>query len=115
MYGLNTQAELDDREKEIVHELGKIFGWQASLLDIGSTYGYFIQAEKDDPLEALRKVRKMKSFFSEAHLAVGVSKAKQFLVKPTAAELEEIRTEAEPWQRAATRSMKEHEIDSDEP
>lgn len=101
-----TESTLNTHEKGTADDLYTIFGLKPVLLEVGATYGYYTQAERCDPLEALKRVKRLKPFYSETQIAVGVSKAKEFLFEPTSRDLEELRKETEPWQRAALRSMR---------
>jgi uncharacterized protein YwgA len=101
-----TETRLNTHELETAGNLNGIFGLKPVLLEVGATYGYYTKRENCDPLEALKRVKQLKPFYSQAQIAVGVSKAKEFLFEPTVKDLEELRKETEPWQRAALRSMR---------
>jgi hypothetical protein len=101
-----TETRLNTPEKVAADNLNGIFGLKPVLLEVGATYGYYTEREHCDPFEALKRVKQLKPFYSQAQIAVGVSKAKEFLFEPTAKDLEELRKETEPWQRAALRSMR---------
>jgi len=101
-----TETRLNTNEKDAADNLNGIFGLKPVLLEVGATYGYYTRRENCDPFEALKRVKQLKPFYSQARIAVGVSKAKEYLFEPTAKDLEELRKEIEPWQRAALRSMR---------
>ncbi len=101
-----TESRLNTHEIEAADHLNGIFGLKPVLLEVGATYGHYTQREHCDPFEALKRVKQLKPFYSQAQIAVGVSKAKEFLFEPTAKDLEELRKETEPWQRAALRAMR---------
>jgi uncharacterized protein YwgA len=101
-----TETRLNTAEKDAVDNLNGIFGLKPVLLEIGATYGYYTKRENCDPLEARKRVKQLKPFYSQAQIAVGVSKAKEYLFEPTSKDLEELRKKTEPWQRAALRSMR---------
>jgi uncharacterized protein YwgA len=101
-----TETRLNTHELETAGNLNGIFGLKPVLLEVGATYGYYTKRENCDPLEAMKKVKQLKPFYSQAQIAVGVSKAKEFLFEPTVKDLEELRKETEPWQRASLRSMR---------
>jgi uncharacterized protein YwgA len=100
-----TESHLSAHEKEIARNLDSIFGLKPVLLEVGATYGYFSLKEGCNPLEALTRVKRLKPFYSEAQIAVGISKAKEFLFEPTARDLKELKKETNIWQRASLRSM----------
>jgi uncharacterized protein YwgA len=102
---LKTDVRLSTSEKEIAGELGMIFGLKPIPLEVGATYGYYTLRQNCDPLEALRHVKRLKPFYSEAQIAIGISKAKEFLFKPTQRDLEDLKKETGIWQRASLKSL----------
>jgi uncharacterized protein YwgA len=67
---LLTDVSLTDSEKQKVRELKSIFDTNASHLEIGSTYAYLTIKDGIPPLEAVRKVKAMKSLKSEVKLCL---------------------------------------------
>jgi hypothetical protein len=102
---LDTSSRLNKDEKEAAGELGRIFGLRPVPLEVGATYGYYALRQNSDPLEASRQVRRLKPFYSEAQIALGISKAKEFLYKPTPEDLEELKKETGIWQRASLKTL----------
>jgi hypothetical protein len=102
---LKTDARLDPAEKATAGNLGRIFGLKPVPLEVGATYGFYTLRQNSDPLEASRQVKRLKPFYSEAQIALGISKAKEFLFKPTKKDLEELETETGIWQRASLKSL----------
>ena len=102
-----TGTHLDSQEKATAHQLVKIFGLQPVLLEIGATYGYYTIKERYSPLEAQTRVRRLKPFYPETQVAVGISKVKEFLFEPTTSDLDELKKETSIWQRAALRSLEQ--------
>ncbi len=102
---LDTGERLNAKEKEAAGELGRIFGLKPIPLEVGATYGYCAIRQDCDPLEALRQVKKLKPFYSEAQIALGVSKAKEFLYMPSREDLEDLKKETGIWQRASIKSL----------
>lgn len=102
---LETGTRLNAAEKTAAGELGRIFGLKPVPLEVGATYGYYAIRQDCDPLEASRQVKRLKPFYSEAQIALGISKAKQFLYKPTRKDLEDLKQETGIWQRASLRSL----------
>ncbi|MFZ1127666.1 MAG: hypothetical protein WAN78_05480 [Methanoregula sp.] len=102
---LETGSRLNAAEKEAAGELGRIFGLRPVPLEVGATYGYYALRQGSDPLEAVRQVKRLKPFYSEAQIALGVSKAKQFLFTPTEKDLEALKEETGIWQRASLTSL----------
>ena len=102
---LKTDVRLSAPEKETAGELGRIFGLKTVPLEVGATYGYYALRQNCDPLKALRHVKRLKPFYSEAQIAIGISKAKEFLFKPTQRDLEDLKKETGIWQRASLKSL----------
>ena len=102
---LETESRLSAAEKETAGDLGRIFGLKPVPLEIGATYGYYTLRQNSDPLEALRQVKRLKPFYPEAQIALGISKAKEFLFRPTQKDLEELKKETGIWQRASLKSL----------
>jgi len=102
---LKTDVRLNAPEKETAGELGRIFGLKTVPLEVGATYGYYTLRQNCDPLEALRNVKRLKPFYSEAQIALGISKAKEFLFRPTRKDLEDLKKETGIWQRASLKTM----------
>jgi len=102
-----TGTQLDSQEKAAAHQLEHIFGLQPVLLEVGATYGHYTIKERYSPLEAQTRVKRLKPFYSETQVAVGISKAKEFLFEPTTRDLDELKKETSIWQRAALRSLEQ--------
>lgn len=102
---LDTNSRLTPKEKEVAGDLGRIFGLKPVSLEVGATYGYYALRQNSDPLEALRQVKRLKPFYSEAQIALGISKAKQFLFEPTRQDLEDLKKETGIWQRASLKAL----------
>jgi len=104
---LESPASLSNAESRDIQEFKELFGeFKPSTLEIAATYSFFAFGEKQDALTALKNVKRMKSFYSEAQIAVGVSKAKEFLFKPNEKELAGLKEELRPWQEASAKSMR---------
>lgn len=102
---LETGSRLSMEEKETAGKLGRIFGLKPVPLEVGATYGYYTLRQNSDPLEAARQVKRLKPFYSETQIALGISKAKQFLFEPTQKDLEDLKKETGIWQRASLKSL----------
>lgn len=100
-----TGTRLSAAEKEIAADLGRIFGLKPVPLEVGATYGFYTLRYGSTPLEAVRQVKELKPFYSEAQIALGISKAKEFLFRPTPKDLEELKRETGIWQRASLKSL----------
>lgn len=103
---LETSASLTNAEVKDIEEFRGLFGQLVpSMLEIAATYSFFAFGEKLDPMTAQKNVKKMKPFYSEAQIAVGVSKAKELLFVPTEKELAGLREELNAWQEASAKDL----------
>jgi len=102
---LETGSRLNTKEKEAAGELLRIFGLKPVPLEVGATYGYYAIRQDSDPLEASRQVKRLKPFYSEAQIALGISKAKEFLYRPSPKYLEDLKTQTGIWQRASLKTL----------
>ncbi len=102
---LETTTKLSEKEAEAVQELRALTALKPSLLEVAATYAYFAIEQGKDPLTATKGVRAMKGFYPETQIALGISHAKKFLFKPTAADIEEMRGEHEALERASLRDL----------
>ncbi len=100
-----TETPISTREKEVATQLERIFGMKPILLEVGATYGHYTLREKCTPREALTHVKRLKPFYSEAQVALGISKAKEFLFEPGGKDLAELKKETGIWQRASLKSL----------
>ncbi|MFH1247001.1 MAG: hypothetical protein V1644_01345 [Candidatus Micrarchaeota archaeon] len=107
---LQTSAKLLPKEEEVVQQFSEVFELKASMLEIAATYLYFSFERKENEIDAVRHLKQLKPFFSEAQVAVAISKAKQFLPLATEADREALKKELAPWQNAAVQSW----VDLDE-
>lgn len=101
-----TKVSLTPEESEKVRELKRLFGLSPNLLEVGATFGYFLNKDLD-PGESLKRLKQLKPFLSEKEIAVGVSKSKQYLFTPSEEDIEELKKETMAWQNASINSMKE--------
>lgn len=102
---LETKAGLTANESAQVEELKGLFGLKPGLLEVAATYAFFAFQEKQDPITALKSVKKLKPFYSETQIAIGVSRAKEFLFQPTDKDVSELKKELSSWQEAALGSV----------
>lgn len=102
---LRSTVKLSQKEEAAVHELNYLFHLKSSLLEVAATYSYYAATAKQDPISAYKSVKKLKPFFTEAQVAVGISKAKEFLFPPTEQQLEEMRKEMRSWESLPDPSM----------
>jgi len=104
---LETSSKLNNSESKKVEEFKELFSeLKPSILEVAATYSYFAFGQNQDVITALQNVKRMKSFYSEAQIAVGVSKAKEFLFRPSKKELTDLKEELRPWQEASAKSMR---------
>ncbi len=75
-----------------------------ALLEIMSTYAFISKALGKDEKEAIIELKRLKPFFSDAQIAVGVSRAKQ-LITPTEDEVKRMKKEFEDFEGAGVSDM----------
>lgn len=102
---LKTDIELTNREKQDIAELKSLFELKAGLLEIASTYAYLMTQESAYPIEAVAEVKRLKPFFSDTVIAVGISRVKEFLFKPSQKDMEAMKSEFSAWQKASVQTL----------
>jgi len=107
MESLQTSEKLQAGELKAIQEFSEIFELSPSILEIASTYALFAFQRKEDPITALKNVKRIKQFYSDAQIAAGVSKAKEFLFEPLGKEIFEMKQEAKAWQEASLKAMRD--------
>jgi len=102
---LKTDAKLTEKELSDVHELKELTDLKPALLEVAATYAYYAFGQHQDPITATKNVRTMKGFYPEAQIAIGISRAKQLLFKPTEKQLEEMKKEHAALERASLHDL----------
>ncbi len=102
LYPLNITPKLTKEEinqlfaiREISDELN------SKYLEIMATYAYFRFAEKKNEEDSIIKLKKLKPFFSDRLIAVGISKTKELFFKPNKKEIQEMKSEFNAWENIA--------------
>ncbi|HIH22734.1 TPA: hypothetical protein HA238_03335 [Candidatus Micrarchaeota archaeon] len=91
---LKTDYSPNDEEKKNLQTFSEISNnLEPAVLEIMSTYAFLIQDPENNEKQAIIKLKKLKSFYSEGRIAMGISKAKQLLFKPTEKEIEKMKSE----------------------
>ncbi|QYZ80179.1 hypothetical protein E2N92_12435 [Methanofollis formosanus] len=103
---LETAVSLSSEEIETVKFLDELFQKSPSLLEIGATYALLVSQMGKSPVEALRIVKQEKGFYRDTQIAKGVSKVKEFLFEPAQKDLEWLKDEVGPMQKASIRSLR---------
>ena len=98
---LESKDGLIGPEIEATRELKESIELKPSQLEVAATYAYFAYGLHQDPITATSNVRRMKGFYPEVQIALGISGAKQFLFNPTKEELDQMKKEAEHWEKAS--------------
>lgn len=105
---LQTRHVLTAKEAGAVNQLKEI-NLKPEFLEVMSTYlclSIDLHEKEDD---AIRRLKELKPFFSEGDVAVGVSKAKQLLFKPTKEDLEWLKKENAAWSAVSDESLSRSE------
>lgn len=102
---LKTDYSLTKREKELIEKVKEASdNLDFVLLEIMTTYA-FLRKSGLEAREAKERLKRLKSFYSEAKIAVGISRAKE-LFPPSKEEIQEIRKEFAEWESAAISDFK---------
>jgi len=101
---LGASYHLIEKEQEAAKRLSEI-EFKQNLLEIISTYLCLNLDLHYSAEDSLKRLREIKSFMPESDLAVGVSKAKQLMFKPTHEELEELKKELLLWDKASDETL----------
>jgi uncharacterized protein YwgA len=100
---LETNYDLSSEEKNKLSEFIEVFGndFNSNIFEVASTYAYFSIEMKETSIDATKHVKQMKDFCTEKQIAIGISKAKQFLYEPSKEEIEDMKKEFLEWENAA--------------
>ena len=105
-----NKIKLSEEETTILKKFSDIFDIKkTSLLEISSTYGHYMRNRNYSPVEAMKATREIKSQYSSGQLAVGISKANQFLYSPTPDDLQLLKEETAHWQEIGFLSLESAE------
>lgn len=100
---LKTGYSPSEEEKKKLQKLFDISDQlNPTMLEIISTYEYLVRRLGNDEKEAIVNLKKLKPFYSEARLSIGMSKAKELFLTLDKKELERIKKEFEEWEEAST-------------
>lgn len=98
---LRTSASLSESEKIKLAKINEISdGLNSTMLEIMSTYAFLSKRCNKEEKEAIVELKRLKPFFSEAHIAVGVSRVKQLFV-PSEKEIASMKKEFGALEQAA--------------
>lgn len=102
---MDTNYELSAKERQLLMQVSETSdNLDSTMLEIMATYAYFICNGKTSR-EAFLETKKLKPFFSEAKIAVSVSRAKQ-LFPPSAEALRKMKAELADFESAALSDAK---------
>ena len=105
--GLKTSSSLSASEQELVSTFQEVMPVsKPSLLEIAATYVVLIKACGLKPRDAIKQLKDMKPFFSEAEFAIGISKAKQLVPMVSEDDIKAMNAEFSPWDRASDEDSK---------
>ncbi|RLG20354.1 hypothetical protein DRN67_00170 [Candidatus Micrarchaeota archaeon] len=99
---LKASARLSKEELSKIAELKAVMtDASPAVFEIAATYAFLVNAYGMAPISAMRQVKEMKPFYSETDFALGFSKAKELISTVSSEELQKLKKEMEPWNRAA--------------
>ncbi len=103
---LQTNYSVEKREREKLSRLAQASdNLNPTMLEIMATYSFLTKSCEVESKEALVKLKRLKPFYSEAQIAVGVSRVKQLFFVPTEKEIKEMKTEFDEWDNASNLSI----------
>lgn len=95
---LETKTILEPAEKAKVEKIKEASeDLNPTLLEIMATYAYLTNRLGEDRQEAVLRLKKLKPFFSEGQIAVGVSRSK-ILFPPSQSEVDDMKKEFAAWE-----------------
>jgi uncharacterized protein YwgA len=98
---LKTEHSLSQKEKERFCKIWEATdGLNPSRLEIAGTYSFLVKGLHMSSKEAIIKLKKLKPFFSESQIAVGISRSK-LLFPPSEQEVERMKAEFKAWEDAS--------------
>jgi len=101
LHNLETTVHLSQGEVAIVDQLKDSIDLIPSQLEVAATYAYFAYELGCSPSHSTASVRRMKGFYPEAQIALGISRAKQFLFEPSSEEIADMKREARAWENVS--------------
>ena len=102
---LQTNYPLNDSDKSILARLSEASdNLNPTMLEIMATYAFLVFKSRDSK-QSLITLKQLKPFYSEAQIAVGVSRAKQLFFAPTEKEIKEMKAEFNEWDKASNTSI----------
>jgi len=103
---LKTDCVITAKEKEMLAKISEASdNLDPALLEIMATYAFISKSPGVESKEAVSRLKKLKPFYSEAKIAVGISRAKQ-LFPPTEKDVKEMKAEFEEFEDAAVSDNK---------
>jgi len=107
IYKLQTDYRMQENE---INRLINIFNlssnFNPSIMEIMATYLYFSKELGLSEKEAITNVKKIKSFYSDAKISIGISRAKELFISLTEKEISDIKEELKEWQEIAIDDQK---------
>ncbi len=101
-----TSCELTKKEKEDASRIKEATNdLDVKMLEIASTYLFLVKRQNKNNKQAIIELKKLKPFYSDSQIAVGVSKSK-LLFPPSEKEIKEMKEEFKAWEEAALEDAK---------
>ena len=103
---LKSDYVFSNKEKSLITKVAQTSNnFEPAMLEIMATYTFLVQKKSLSSRDATMELKKIKSFYSESKIAVGLSRAKQ-LFPPTEKQVEEMKAEFADFEDAALSDMK---------
>ncbi len=95
------KLKLSKKEKTQISKLYELSDHlNPDILEIMSTYAYLIKQGENEK-DAIRDLKRLKSFYSESKLMIGVSKTKELFLESNSDEIENMISEFKQWENAS--------------
>lgn len=101
---LSTDVTLNAAEARAAEELKELFGIQTILLEVAATYAYCFK-ESGDAWSAHQQVKAIKRNLPELKIIIGVNKAKEYLFRPSAAQIAKMKDEFRAWESTPNKEL----------
>lgn len=102
---LQTSYKVSEKEKETLKSILEFSnGLETTLLEIMATYLFLKFILKKDEKQAITELKKLKSFYSQVKIAVGVSRAK-LLLEPSEEDIRKMKVEFSVIESASIEDM----------
>lgn len=95
---------LTKKDLQAVEKLRQHVDLQSTQLEVAATYDFLRRHDDLSEDEAIARLKDLKPFIPEREVVVGIARVKQLFPEATSKDIESLREEMEPWERATRKS-----------